>query len=74
MEVKPDDDILLIGAVEIAEQGFDKKITPQQVYRLAEERDPGWPIFRFRRKLASRRGTLRAEIARREALATGRSS
>jgi hypothetical protein len=73
MEVETVADDLLIGAVEIARKGFDDKINDKQVYRLAEERDPPWPIFRLRGKLAARRSALIEEIARREALATGRS-
>jgi hypothetical protein len=67
-----DDDDLLIGAVEIARVGFEDKINDKQVYRLAEERDPAWPFFRLRGKLATHRSALRAEMARREALGTGR--
>ena len=67
-------DDLLIGAAEIADEGFGGKLDERQVYRLAEERDPPWPIFRLRRKLAARKSTLRAEIERREQLAVGRST
>jgi hypothetical protein len=66
-----DDNDLLIGAVEIARDGFADRINHKQVYRLAAERDPAWPIFRLRGKLAARRSALLAEIARREALASG---
>jgi hypothetical protein len=61
-------DRLLIGAVEIALEGFERPITEQQVYRLAEERDPPWPFFRFRNKLAAYQSQLRAEARRRGSL------
>jgi hypothetical protein len=53
---------LQIGAETIAQNIFDGKLTPRQVYRLA-----GWPIFRIQGKLAARPSTMRAEMARREA-------
>jgi hypothetical protein len=64
-----DADEICIGAEAIARDIFKGKLTPRQVYRLAEE--GGWPIFRLRGKLAARPPAVRAEVIRRERLAVG---
>jgi hypothetical protein len=58
-----DDDILAVGAREIAHRCFGGGIDPRSVYRLADE---GWPIFKMLGKLTARPSTIRAEIERRE--------
>ncbi len=56
-----DDSDLLLGAEAIA--AF-LGITPRQVYRIRERRE--LPIFKLRRKMAVRRSTLVAVLARKE--------
>jgi hypothetical protein len=60
-----DGDELLVGAKEIAAEGFEGKLTPRAIYHLAEN-DPEWGIFRIRNKLAVTRGHIRRVIRRRE--------
>jgi hypothetical protein len=57
---------LAVGAEAIAQDCFNGKLTPRQVYRLAER---GWPIFRIQGKLAARPSAIQAEMTRRETAA-----
>jgi hypothetical protein len=62
---------LEIGAEAIAQNIFQGKVSSRQVYRMAEQ---GWPVFRIQNKLAARPSAVRAEMARREALAVEQSA
>jgi len=70
-DMNDNDDLLIIGAGNIATKVFDDQLSDDQVYRLPQD---GWPIFKIRGKLACRPAAMRAEIARRETEALKRSA
>lgn len=63
-EVSEDPD-LVVGARAIRREIFQDTISERAVYRVAEQE--GWPIWRLRGKLTTRRSACREHVARLEA-------
>ena len=56
-------DKLEIGAIAIANNIFQGKVSARAIYRMAEQ--GGWPIFHLQGKLAAWHRPMRAEMDRR---------
>jgi hypothetical protein len=71
-DTEDDDTVIVSGAEDIARVCFQGRVSPRQVYRMAEP-GRGWPIWRDRRQLHATPGGIRREIRRRNEDAAKRS-